>query len=118
MLSFWLLTLSACQGREDVALDEMGSKPEYSVLQGLEYEWRGKTIAAPEIRTVGGYEVLGVPSSDGQGTVWVLLRPEAKPLFKVSSSADFVVPRQLVDSLAASGRMSPNVQAQLILQAR
>jgi hypothetical protein len=72
-----VLLATSCDGPE-----APGSKSEWSVLQGVEYDHRNTPVSSPVVLAVSGYRVAGLPRSDGPGSVWVLLDPHQAPYYK------------------------------------
>jgi hypothetical protein len=55
--------LVGCTDSDGDGRESFGDKTEWSILQGLEYENRGKVPATPEFRTVDGYTFMAVPNA-------------------------------------------------------
>jgi len=87
---------------------ELASKPEWSVLQSIEQEYRNKKFTEPEILTVRGYEVLGVQGKNGQ-RIWILLKPQASPFYKQMPQGSFEISHELLDEIRTSGSASETV---------
>ena len=83
---FLLLAMMACAGPES-----SGSKSEWSVLQGVEYDYRGKPVTAPVVLDLSGHRVAGLPRTDAPGFTWVLLTPKHAPLYKQMPEGQFTL---------------------------
>lgn len=89
------------------------AKREWSVLQVVEFESRGRPMSQPIIRRIEEFEVLGVKGRNGEN-VWVLLRPSSIPYYKqLPSEIEYDVPKTLVDQLVRDGRLSERVTQHL-----
>ena len=111
-----LAALAACSGPESP-----GSKAEYSILQGIEYEYRNQTFSGPEIITVQGYELLSLPATDlpslpiSKGRTWVMLKAEHAPYWKqIPQTQAFSIPQSLLEELVRAKRVSPQVEKVLL----
>jgi hypothetical protein len=100
-----LFALTACSGTES-----FGSKSEWSVLQGLEFDHRVDRLSAPVVLNASGYRVAGFPRTDAAGTVWVMLNPKSTPLYKQLPQASFSLSSA---QLAGLGSIEPSVLARL-----
>jgi hypothetical protein len=87
---------------------ELASKPEWSVLQSIEQEYRNKKFTEPEILNVRGHEVLGVRGKSGQ-RVWILLNPQASPFYKQMPQGSFEISPELLELIRTSGSASETV---------
>ena len=90
--------------------DSLGSKSEWSVLQGLEYDHRSSVASEPLIRSVSGYRAAGLPRADGPGLVWVLLNPSHAPLYKQLPEGSYRLSEAQLRALRVS---QPEVLAEL-----
>jgi len=88
-------------------------KTEWSVLQSVEFQYRGIPTAEPVFRVLNEYEVLGVRGLRGEN-VWVLLKPKAPPFYKQMPAANYEVSRELVERLARERRLSYTVEQVLV----
>ena len=105
--------LVSCDRQPSEDLESFSSKSEWSALQGLEYDTRGKPVLSPQVRKVGEFEVLGVASMDQSTTIWILLRPDSPPYYKQMPDGNFVVPEVLLRELVDGKRISSTVAASL-----
>ena len=104
LLAALLALIVACSGPESP-----GSKAEYAVLQGAEVTYRNQPISSPEIRTVRGYELLALPTTEGR--TWIMLRAEHEPYWKQMPQTEaFSIPKSLLDKLIRENRASPAVE--------
>ena len=103
--------LAGCTSGDEY--DELGSKSDYSVLQGLEINSRGKVVSEPAVKSVGEYWVLGTPSSDGKSTIWILLNPRASPFYKQIPEGTYTISRGQLDAIIESKAASATVEAAL-----
>ena len=99
------LAATACSGPESP-----GNKSEWSVLQGVEYEHRGKPVQAPLVLNVSRHRVVGLPRTDAPGLIWVLLTPEHDPLYKQLPEGQFTLTSAQLAELSVS---EPTVLAKL-----
>ena len=90
-----------------------GSKAEWALLQGLEYEGRHQIPAAPHEVDAEGRAVLTLPSLDGKQRLWILLSPAYPPYYKQLPQGNYTLAPELVDGLARSGKLSSTVEAVL-----
>ncbi|RQP21433.1 hypothetical protein [Piscinibacter terrae] len=115
VLSACMGLLLACSGPESP-----GSKAEYSVMQGVEYEYRNEPISEPEIKAVQGYELLSLPATglaslpNPKGRTWVMLKAKHVPFWKqIPETQEFSLPQSLLDELVRANRVSPEVASRL-----
>jgi hypothetical protein len=87
---------------------ELASKPEWSALQAVEQEYRGKPFTEPEILEIHGHHVLGVQGNDGQ-RIWILLNPQASPFYKQMPQGPFELSLDLLTQVKTSGYASETV---------
>lgn len=70
--------------------DEIGSKPEASVIQTLEMKYRNQPMTPKlVVQRKNGYDAVGIVAKDGRERVWLLLNAKHPPLVKLSSPADY-----------------------------
>ena len=103
-----LIAVSGCS-TADSGTESFGSKSDWSALQGLEYENRNKTLAAPVRKTVGDSKILGVPSSDGKKIIWILLNPQASPFYKQMPHGNYSISQSQFDEITHDKSASPTV---------
>ena len=105
VLTALILLITSCSGTES-----LGSKSEWSVLQGVEFDHRTDRLSTPVVLNASGYRVAGFPRSDATGTTWVMLNPKSTPLYKQLPQASFSLSSV---QLAGLGSIEPSVLAQL-----
>ena len=90
---------------------ELSSKPENSLLQALEAEYKGRDIdkrAIVEHRD--GYCAIGILSDNRRQRIWVLLNPKHEPLVKITSSKeDFHITNGDLEQLKGECEINPAV---------
>lgn len=90
--------------------DEIGSKPEASVIQTLEMRYRNQPLTPKLlIQRRNGYDAVGIVAKDGRERVWLLLNAKYPPLVKLSSSADFQLTVADIDWLKGQCQVSEAV---------
>jgi hypothetical protein len=62
---------------------ELANKPEWSVLQAVEIQYRDKSSPDLVIERIGKYEMIGVKSLNGPSKVWILADPQFSPKVKI-----------------------------------
>ena len=105
-----LLSVSAagCTTADDGG-ESFGNKSDWSALQGLEYDSRGKILQAPVWRAVGDSRVLGVPSNDGKKNIWILLNPQASPFYKQMPRGNYSISQAQLDEIIQGKSASATV---------
>lgn len=98
--------VKACSSPDLV--ETRGEKAEWSILQAIEFQERSNLLSQPTFRKIGTSEVLGLRDMRGKNT-WVLLKVQSPPYFKQMPTANFEVPKALVDQLAKESRASYTV---------
>jgi len=93
--------------------ESIGDKFEWSILQGVEIQNRGKIPTSPEFATSQGYELMAVPSLDGRTRIWVMLWPKSPPFYKQMPGGNFAISRELWLKLQADRKVSSTVSSAL-----
>ena len=112
------LFLAGC-GADLRSGDELDSKVEYSVLQGLEIDYRLRENSLPYVISKdamgSGFDVIGLPRKGGnQGYVWLIANPGSEPVIKqMPSDADFLIDRDVLVVLDDAVRLDSAVRAYL-----
>jgi hypothetical protein len=117
----WTGTLAVVLGAGGFALwtlfssDEVNSKPEWSALQYLEANSRGVSPVGVVFKKAGeGYLAVGLPSKNGQSTVWILLNPAHAPLYKQMPATESPrLTQQMLTQIEAQRTVHPTVLAEL-----
>ncbi len=60
--------------------------------------------ATPEVRTIGGYELLVMPGADRKN-IWVMLNPTAPPYYKQLPEGQFSLSKAYVTQLSQTKRV-------------
>jgi hypothetical protein len=108
LIALCLLPVGCCpsiDGRESGA-----DKQEWSILQGLEFDSRGRTLAGVVFESRDDYEAMAVQSTDGSTPVWILLKPQAAPFYKQLPAGSYQVSQATLDELVRDGRVSSTVE--------
>jgi hypothetical protein len=106
-----LLSLAGCDSEGP---ESPQAKQEWSTLQGVEYENRGKPLHGAVILDLQGFQVLGAPARSGTSNVWVLLRSKSQPYYKqVPPHIEYQVPALLIEKLEREGQVSEQVANRL-----
>lgn len=80
--------------------NELGSKPEYSILQVLEVQNRATPITDRLlVKRRNEYYVVGIPASNGKQWVWVLLNPKYRPFVKELPAESYRITHDQLGSL-------------------
>jgi hypothetical protein len=107
-LSLCALLLVGCS-------DEASSKHEWSILQVLEYKFRGQSDEKILVERVDAYCAVGFLSKDGTGRVWVLMNAMDEPLFKALPDEKLLVPKAVLDALPPDCRGTTAVRNAIML---
>ncbi|MFT7879766.1 MAG: hypothetical protein ABXS91_05145 [Sulfurimonas sp.] len=101
---------------------ELGSKPEYSILQSKDWQYK-------DVDNNGTYKILdnldkpyptddkiiGLPLKSGKGYAMMLAKAEADPYVKWCCSNDFTLTKQEYDEIKKEIELSFDVDAYLLL---
>ncbi len=102
----------ACQAV--VGSDEIQSKPEWSMLQNLEFQYRDRSIGSePIFVRRNGYCAIGVPSKVGGNTVWLLADAKHEPLVKYLPEVDHEITASQFNAIEAECALSVAVREHL-----
>lgn len=98
------------------ANDELGSKPEWSVLQSLEVQHRdtAKASSGPLVRKEGTYCAAGLIAVDGASRVWILLNAEKEPLVKKLPDLDYKLSNADMVQIESQCVLSDAVRRELV----
>lgn len=100
------LLVRACSNLD--LTESLGEKTEWSILQGIEYQERGKLLAEPSIRTIDQSEVMGV-RGQADVNVWLLLKVQSPPYYKQIPEGNYEISSSLLDQLEREHRVSYTV---------
>lgn len=100
-LAFLMIMSSGCSS-------ELASKPEWSILQSVEQEYRDQTFKTPGVLRKQGYKLLGVQGREGRH-VWILLNPKSSPFYKQMPQGPYDIDSELVKMIRSSGDASETV---------
>jgi hypothetical protein len=76
-----------------------GDKSEWSLLQSLELQYRGKIPTSSELTAFDGYDLMAVSSADGKARIWIMLWPKSTPFYKQMPAGNFEIRRDLWNQL-------------------
>lgn len=117
------LALAGC-GSAVGAGQELDTKSEYSVLQGLEFDYRYRKQDQPYIlernALSSGYDLIGLPKADSEnGYVWLIANPSSEPAVKkVPSDVEFLIGKDALAAIEQSVRLTPAVRSYLLARVR
>jgi len=94
-----LLLLPACNNFGKVEYDEVGSKPEFSILQKVELENRQDIISKPRIIERDGYIIVGCPMETEKRNTWILLNAKHSPYYKQIPQGNFTLTKEDLDRI-------------------
>jgi hypothetical protein len=96
---------------------ELGSKSEWSELQGLSVEYRKsllkENIIVEEKPYDQHYFVLGIAGKDGLPNIWILLNPSYEPYYKQLQVGDYQLDKATLVKALATGKVHPIVAKEL-----
>jgi len=98
--------VKACSSPELV--ETFGEKSEWSTLQTIESQSRGKSLNEPVVQKVLDREVLGVKGASGDN-IWILMRTESPPFYKQMPKGQYDLPEEVVEKLILGDRVSYTV---------
>jgi hypothetical protein len=78
--------------------EELASKKEWSILQGVEWQQRDKQKDQSEIVVANGYSIIGVPAGDRR-KVWIMLNPRNPPFYKQLPDGNYTLPEDSLKPL-------------------
>ncbi len=113
-----ILMLAGCGNGNDAG-KELEAKSEYSVLQGLEYDYRQREQDKPYVveknAFSSGYDLIGVPKGGSkQGYVWLIANPSSAPAIKqMPKEADFSINKDDFAAIEKSALLTPAVRSYL-----
>jgi hypothetical protein len=107
---FLVIGAVGCSGGGVDGRESPGAKHEWSILQVAERNARGTPVSIPEFQTIEGYELMAVPSLASGQRIWVMLRPQSPPYYKQTPGGNYAVSKELVFTLAQSGRITSTVE--------
>jgi hypothetical protein len=95
---------------------ELRAKPEWSELQGVEFEWRDKSIESfPFFQQRDGYSAVCVLASDGKQKIWILLNPKVEPFYKqMPGVGDYRLTVGDLKKIVAFGSVQPQTMKKLL----
>lgn len=98
--------------------DELSEKTEWSILQGVEFQNRGKpfkdNITTQEIRDGKNiYLILGISLREGRST-WILLNPSSEPLIKqLPKIEEYELSKEDIDRIKSMPSINSVVMSEL-----
>lgn len=99
--------------------DELGSKPEWSVLQFLsvKYDTDASKLNESVVFNLESYDkqywILGVAGENGSPNIWILLNPSHKPYYKQMPQGSYQIDTQILLKALSTGKVNPIVSKEL-----
>lgn len=90
--------------------EELVSKREWSILQGVEFKYRRKLIGEAQFITVDGYSLVGVRGSNERKNIWIMLNPKNPPYYKQLPEGDYTLSERDLEEILASGGVTSTVE--------
>lgn len=95
--------------------DELQSKPEWSVLQNLEFRYRTNPIASRLlIEKQDAHCAVGIVSADGQSRVWLLLNAAHEPLVKKLPELEYWLSEAEFTKILGACKINEQVRSELV----
>jgi hypothetical protein len=111
IILIFVTLIAACSNGD--GRESFGDKAEWSILQGIEFDYRNKQIDMPRQITAHGYEILGVKHLDGKGYIWIMLWPKSAPFYKQIPDGNYMLQKSLLDNLVKNNKVSSTVEGAL-----
>jgi hypothetical protein len=89
--------------------EELRSKPEWSVVQMVEWKHRGETNNAIEFVTVDKYSLVGITAHDPKEKIWIMLNAKNPPYYKQIPAGNYTLSKEEFKTIIASNIISSTV---------
>ena len=109
----FLLAGSIVASAQSENVDELRSKPEWSYLQRLEFQYRADQVAGLIVEKNKDYCAVGIPALNKNSRVWMLLNAKYRPLVKKLPDIEYRLAGDNLADILKSCAVSDTVRGEL-----
>ena len=88
--------------------EELASKPEWSIVQGIEWQNRDKPSNIIEFEKMDGYSLVGIPVNSAK-KVWIMLDAKNPPYYKQLPAGNYKLSKRDFKAILVSNTVSSTV---------
>ena len=90
--------------------EELASKPEWSIVQAVEWRHRDNPGNKIEVVKVDEYSLVGIPVGDSGKEIWIMLDPRNPPFYKQIPQDTYRLSKEDLKMILASGVVTSTVE--------
>ncbi len=90
--------------------EELASKPEWSIVQAVEWHDRDNPGNKIEVGKVDEYSLVGIPVHDSRKEIWIMLNPRNPPYYKQIPQGTYKLSKEDLKMILTSGIVSSTVE--------
>ena len=90
--------------------EELASKPEWSIVQAVEWRHRDNPGNKLEIVKVDEYSLVGIPVGDSRKEIWIMLNPRNPPYYKQIPEGTYRLSKEDLQMILGSGVVTSTVE--------